>query len=756
MAYTASKSQSQGRPGFIISFRHPLRKDKQGKPGLKIRRGLGTSDSTKADVLIKQMNQLLSDESWWNASKQLIAQQQGFDPIIVDAFFGEMQAVRSDTRQLRDRFLPLPTKEDGCAQILFVGTTGAGKTSLLRHCIGSHPIEDRFPSTSTARTTVSDIEVIPQEGEYRAVVTFFSEFVIQANIEDCIRNACNSVWEQQADNKIAEAFLNHPDQRFRLGYILGNWESPIEQPEDDWSFGDDENELDLGDSTEKVGDDDVRNNQEQLKNFISKVKSFAGDLRRKTISLLDVGSLAALSDDDAAAANDIFLEQVEDDLRFSELVFDVLAEVSKRFNLLDDGLHRPRLASDWPDYWTYTTTDRAEFISKIRWFSSNYAKSFGKLLTPLVDGIRVAGPLYPDFLKQGDGLPKVVLIDGQGLGHTADSASSVTTHITKRFETVDVILLVDNAQQPIQAAAQAVLRSVASSGHHAKLAIAFTHFDQVKGDNLRGADAKKAHVLASVTNYLFRLKEGTSSAVALSMEKALEQQCFMFGGLDMPNQKLPKAIVNEFKRLFGFFAKSICPPIPLEAHPIYDPSGINFAVQRATNIFQKTWGARLGLASISGISVEHWTRVKALSSRVSQQISDEYDSLKPVADLVGRMADEISKYLDNPINWTRVPNSDEEAQKAISIVRQKVYAKLHQILSQRVVDEHLAEWREAWNHSGKGSSTKRALNIRSIYEMAAPVPSTVNKTPALNFLSEIRTMVISSIEESGGKVELAK
>jgi len=54
----------------------------------------------------------------------------------------------------------------------------------------------------------------------------------------------------------------------------------------------------------------------------------------------------------------------------------------------------------------------------------------------------VKGPLFPEFGSR----PKLALMDGQGLGHTPDSSSSVTTHITRRFGHVDVILLVDSAQ----------------------------------------------------------------------------------------------------------------------------------------------------------------------------------------------------------------------------------------------------------------------------------------------------------------------
>ena len=70
-----------------------------------------------------------------------------------------------------------------------------------------------------------------------------------------------------------------------------------------------------------------------------------------------------------------------------------------------------------------------------------------------LDGIRVIGPLFPVFT---DHQAKLVLLDGQGLGHTPDSSTSVTTHITRRFSEVDAILLVDNAEQPVQAARSTV------------------------------------------------------------------------------------------------------------------------------------------------------------------------------------------------------------------------------------------------------------------------------------------------------------
>ncbi|MGY4447538.1 energy-coupling factor transporter ATP-binding protein EcfA2 [Bradyrhizobium sp. i1.3.1] len=203
--YTASKTRSQDRPGWTMSFRHPLRPETNGAPGRKVRKGLGTTDDAEADRLIEEMNKLLSEPSWWSASKRNEA-ERAFSAIVTAAFYDGIQAGIPDSWSIREDHIRIPRPEEGYARVLLVGTTGAGKTSLLRHLIGSDPERDRFLSTSTARTTISDIEVILAPGAYSAVITFFSEFWVRANLEECILDAC-STWRDTASmSKAAERF----------------------------------------------------------------------------------------------------------------------------------------------------------------------------------------------------------------------------------------------------------------------------------------------------------------------------------------------------------------------------------------------------------------------------------------------------------------------------------------------------------------------------------------------------------------------
>jgi hypothetical protein len=759
-SYTASKGRSK-RPGWSITFRHPLRNDPRGRLGLKVRRGLGTTDETEADRMVVQMNTILSDQTWWNAAKRSEAALQFAAPV-VEAFYDEIQAGYPDSDSLRESHIHLPSKDDGYSQVLFVGTTGAGKTSLLRQLIGSDPDEDRFPSTAPAKTTIADIEVIQAEGDFAAAVTFFSEFQTQANIEECVIDAALATLENASRDRVANRFLSHRDQKFRLSYILGSWpENNSGTEQDEMSFEEQPDTVTMMDDESALTDAERTANRDVIAGYLDRIAVLTKSVVAKLTE--DLGVDLKIAGPDTETVQQLIEENFDayltQDEGFHELVQDILENVRSRFDRIETGELRRR-QSGWPDLWLFSSADREEFIRQIRWFSSNYWPQFGRLLTPLVDGIRVRGPLFPDFLN---GQQNLVLIDGQGLGHTPDSSSSVTTHVTRRFKDVDVILLVDNAQQPMQAAPLSVLRAIASSGHHRKLAVAFTHFDQIKGQNFQKFSDKRAHVMASVLNALASLRNVLGISVVNAIEHGVDSRCFMLGGVDRQITKLPLRAAdymrNQLLELVSFFQKAILPPPPAEAYPVYDPTGIGFAVQDAVSKFQAPWLARLGIGTYEGFRKEHWTRIKALNRRIAGELDDEYDTLRPIADLATQLRESISRFLNGPIDWTREPADEEERQVAIDRVRQVIEVQLRDLAVRRMVEEHLSDWRTAYDgpsFSGPGSTLRRAGAIHSIYVAAAPIPDAVMTTPSALFLAEIRRVVTAAIEATGGKVRLSE
>ena len=147
-SFIASLSRSQGRNAWAVIFRHPARVDPNtGKPGLRVRQGLGTENETEAANLKDQLNQLLADDFFWNLSAKSEAETR-FLPRVVEIFFHGMTPDEIDFGDIRESIIELPrSKVSDYRRALLLGTTGAGKTTLLRQLIGADPTFEKFPST---------------------------------------------------------------------------------------------------------------------------------------------------------------------------------------------------------------------------------------------------------------------------------------------------------------------------------------------------------------------------------------------------------------------------------------------------------------------------------------------------------------------------------------------------------------------------------------------------------------------------------
>src|SRR5438128_2124760 len=131
-------SLSKGRNGWCVIFRHPICKSGDGRQQLRVRRGLGTRDKVEAERLVAQLNEILADPNYWNPTSKEKAEAK-FEPRIVAAFYEHISPENRDGWRDRDGAIPLPTKDNGYATVHLVGTTGAGKTTLVRQLIGTDP-----------------------------------------------------------------------------------------------------------------------------------------------------------------------------------------------------------------------------------------------------------------------------------------------------------------------------------------------------------------------------------------------------------------------------------------------------------------------------------------------------------------------------------------------------------------------------------------------------------------------------------------
>lgn len=744
--FAATLSRSQGRNAWAVIFRHPARVDPNtGKVGLRVRQGLGTNDETEANELKDQLNQLLGDESYWSLPAKNEAENR-FHRRVVEIFFYGMDPEESDFAAIRESIIPLPTSRDSnYRSALLLGTTGAGKTTLLRQLIGTDPETERFPSTSTAKTTVHETEVVLSEGAYEAVITFFPVDEVREHLNECISEAVLAAYRGDSDSEVLRRLLMHVNQRFRFNYVLGNGPQLEEF--------DDEDEEDFEIAEEGLVDDsiDIDATNDLLVKSISALRSISsrhGD-QLKT-------ELGAIDEKDQRVVDELFEEEFDRRLRededFHTISDELMDEIEVRFSLLGDGTVR-RNKQGWPQSWSWQTDDRSAFIKAVTRFSSNHASRFGRLLTPLVNGVRVSGPFMPEW-NEGQ-QPKLVLLDGEGLGHTPKSVAAISTSLTRRIETADAIVLVDNATIPMQAAPVAAMKEVITSGSASKLLLVFTHFDEVKGDNLPNATAKEQHVLGSAENVLALIGEELGPFAERALRCRLKDACFFVGGMDEhldATKKTHKRTINKLQEMLSAIDSIVEIPAPVEAKPVYDRMNLVLAVKNAAESFHDAWWPRLGLAHKPGVGKEHWKRIWALSRRLGTPgLSDEYDNLKPVADLRKQLQDRLYVLLQNPLRWDPIePSDDAHKQQVFDGLANALSAKTLDLASRRVRAERMSDWQSAYNQSGRGSSYVRASIIgERIYDRAAPIPDSTPSPDRNSFLHEVASVVDTVCQEVG-------
>ncbi len=747
--FTASLSQSQGREGWCILFRHPARNKKDGRPGYRVRRGLGTADREEAQKLVDEMNEILRTPALWNAAARETAARR-FKARVVSAFYDPLLPDQRDPWGLRESVVPLPTKNEGYAHILFLGTTGAGKTTIVRQLLGTDPKLERFPSVSPAKTTVNDWEIVlPGLDEtFNAVVTFHPKDKIRQLIEDCITQAAQAYLKGSDATEVERKFLVHEEMRFRLSYLLGT--SGVNHGQVNADDLEDDTEVQDEDEADAEISEEERNHlRAKLLEYLERIGTLASQSLSEVREQIDIDP-RNVSGEDAAIVEGWIEEALHEKEDYQSLVDDVLDDIEQRFELLDTGtLEYDR--SHWPLFWRYQSIDRHDFIRSVNRFSSNYAPNFGHLLAPVVQGVRVAGPFKPEWLE-GDEV-RLVLMDGEGLGHTPESTSSISTSITSRFSKVDGILLVDNAAQPMQAAPSAALRSIATTGHQSKLAIALTHFDQVHGDNIRGNDLRKAHVINSFDSTVAAIGRELGSRRIENALSACKSRIFFLSNIQEPLTEGARFTRNQMRALTQALQATIQLPPVERVTLVYSTPNLAIALESAMRAFHERWEALLGLEYHPTISREHWARIKALSRRLAEMTANEYSDLRPVADMIKFINVSMVEYIEKPKSWEPRYASVDLRDATISLLAQRITDRLHEFAARQLWTTKTAEWMIAYQRRYAGSTRVRAQDIKGIYDVGAPIPTEVAPIEREKFLGEVQQLFRDALQDMEGRLE---
>ena len=268
-----------------------------------------------------------------------------------------------------------------------------------------------------------------------------------------------------------------------------------------------------------------------------------------------------------------------------------------------------------------------------------------------------------------------------------------------------------------------------------------------------GTAEKAQHVLASAENVLVAFGEDLGPYAERILRKRLEAARFFLADLQEPLSESTGAgrrTVDQLRKLLKAIDQVIERPQPTEARPVYERMNLVLPIHSAAGAFQEAWRSRLGLESKSGFTKEHWTRIKALSRRLAAMGKDEYDSLRPVADLRQELRDRIYIFIQNPLRWEGPEPSEEDRQIEYDAFADSLSRRLLALSTRRVWCEPINIWERAYHESGRGSTFVRARIIgNDIYEPAAPVPDVTPSPDRNQFLRKVVAEVEAAVEEVG-------
>lgn len=440
---------------------------------------------------------------------------------------------------------------------------------------------------------------------------------------------------------------------------------------------------------------------------------------------------------------------------FLDLVGEVMEEIGERFAAVSVGTFA-KSPTGWPDAWTITlpAARRGEFLDAVRWFSGTSKESWGRLLTPLVTGIRVQGPFRPAWVPEGADY-RHVFVDTEGLLH-AKTTTEVPSELTSLFKDVDTILLVESALNALHSpSAGKVFEAVASTGYTSKFALLFTHMDMVTGDNLTTAAYKREHVFGGARNVLDnQVARNVSRDAARLLAEHLASNTFYFAYLD-PNRypAANKPQVERFEAHLGRDLWRLCQhlgartaPRALEpALPAYSFESLGLAVREASLSFQEVWEARLGYRRLENVSTAPWQSVKAMSRRYAEGWFDGY-WLRPIDTLLSITRNVLTRFLETPLRWDGTPVTDEQKAAIVDRLKQVVNETLTDLSKTRLWRMPQPDWQRAYGLSGSGSTYVRRQRVRDIFQHQVPVPESVSDRWAQQWVDEIKRVLNQAID----------
>ena len=191
------------------------------------------------------------------------------------------------------------------------------------------------------------------------------------------------------------------------------------------------------------------------------------------------------------------------------------------------------------------------------------------------------------------------------------------------------------------------------------------------------------------------------------------------------------------------------------AKPVYDRMNLSLAVTAAAQRFHTRWRGLLGIEANPAARQRSTGHEFRRLRRLAEGWADEYDLLKPVADLRYELQRQVFLMLQQPLRWEGEEPDDAARQQIIDDISNAVTQRLFTLTRERLVQETRLGWQDAYAQRGPGSTFVRARIIaRDVYRSAGlRRPGVVASPDKHRFLHSVAELIGEVAQESALTLE---
>lgn len=673
---------------------------------------------------------------------------------IADELIGKIvfEQKKFDCNSIEDRYISINENryKNKIINILLKGAFGSGKSTVIKKGIGILDEID-IPVTDEGRTTSYEIEYIFTHNKKKSFIVLFSKYNdIYSKFEECFYRAenkyldiyfqNNELDENDIKSKVIESFYTDPQNLFKIFYTIGKYYSQdnlIKRYKDKY-------------------EDKMIELKEQL-NFWENIYNNIKEMLDETIR--NQGIIA--DGKDYEIIKQLISDEIKKTDKIDGLVNECISYTDSKVKqicaeLEDNGLGEVIFDENDDAIGFYCQNYEFDMIEEyLRIFTSTNAKYFSKLLTPLVDRIRIEVP----FNLEAYGVNEleeytIIMRDTIGTAHQNElSTDSIEGSSKTNYEEFDLVIAVDNARRPMDTTIINILRELINNTINEKIIIAYTHYDEFSKKDHEDEYSKQldlesiqeAAINSIDKRYYSTLKESTIILKNLIFTKKYENEKSIKDFFNL--------IINKYRSLYDF--KAIKPNNPEKQLLVYSQPKLGIIYENLQQKYIEIQKERY---------LKRYPQYKvteALTRRLMQGRTYYIgaESLKPIDDFVKVFMEQIKEYIFSPIeiNFTPKCTIDNHVSKVEDWLKEKISSKIKQVAEMVFInwqnDSKVGSWREAYLYSSVGSDSKRRNKIIDVFTEYLPEAALDNSKPYADFwLEKISEIIIVSLNEMKNEI----